>query len=45
MSLQQNINSNILQQFQKLREQISSLNEFLKVSNKEMEVVKKNKRN
>jgi hypothetical protein len=39
--INQHIISDSLQQFQKLRERISSLNEFLKVANKEMELVKK----
>jgi hypothetical protein len=41
MTLNQHIISDSLQQFQKLRERISSLNEFLKVANKKMELVKK----
>jgi hypothetical protein len=42
MTLNQNIISDLFHQFQKLRERISSLNEFLKVANKEMELVKMN---
>jgi hypothetical protein len=42
MTLNQNIISDSLQQFQKLWERISFLNEFMKVANKEMELVKKN---
>jgi hypothetical protein len=42
MTLNQNIISDSLHQFQKLRERISSLNEFLKAVSKEMELVKKN---
>jgi hypothetical protein len=41
MTSNQNINSDSFHQFQKLRERISSLNEFLKVANKEIELVKK----
>jgi hypothetical protein len=39
--INQHIISDSLHQFQKLPERISSLNEFLKVANKEMELVKK----
>jgi hypothetical protein len=37
MSLNQHVISDSFHQFQKLQERISSLNEFLKVANKEME--------
>jgi hypothetical protein len=40
MTLQQNINSNLLQQFQKLWERIASFNTYIMEVNREIEVVK-----